>query len=142
MDILLVEDNPGDIYLIANTLNQSLVPHILHQVTNGEAAVAFLRREENYTRVPRPCLILLDLNLPKKNGFEVLEEIKRDEDLKSIPVIVLTTSKAEVDIIRSYRLHASSYVTKPFELEEFVRAVQLIEEFWFNLVQLPARIQR
>lgn len=138
LEILLVEDNPGDVFLITSTLGESSVPHSLHQVADGELAVTYLRQEGEYARAPRPHLILLDLNLPRKNGFEVLTEIKRDENLKEIPVVVLTSSRAEQDILNSYRLYASCYITKPFEINEFMEAVKSIESFWFKIVQLPS----
>ena len=138
LEILLVEDNPGDVFLITNTLSESPVRHSLHQVENGELAVNYLRREGEYARAPRPHLILLDLNLPRKNGFEVLTEIKRDENLKEIPVVILTSSRAEQDILNSYRLYASCYITKPFEFNDFMETVKSIESFWFKIAQLPS----
>lgn len=138
LEILLVEDNPGDVFLITSTLNESPVRHSLHQVADGELAVNYLRREGEYARAPRPHIILLDLNLPRKNGFEVLREIKRDENLKEIPVVVLTSSRAEEDILNSYRLYASCYITKPFEFNDFMETVKSIESFWFKIVQLPS----
>ena len=135
--ILLVEDNPGDIRLTAEVLEQSKVHNELSVAADGPGAIAFLRREGKYANAPRPDLILLDLNLPKKGGLEVLAEIKSDEDLKRIPVVILTSSKADEDIARSYELHANCYVTKPFGLEQFIAVVKSIEDFWFTMVKLP-----
>jgi chemotaxis family two-component system response regulator Rcp1 len=139
IDILLVEDNPGDADLAREVLENSKVHLTLHVVGDGEAAMAFLRRTGKYAGVPRPDLVLLDLNLPKKDGREVIAEVKSDEDLKRIPVVILTTSKAEEDILKSYNLHANCYVTKPIDLNEFVKVVAAIEEFWFTIVKLPPR---
>lgn len=137
--ILLVEDNPGDVRLTQEAFREGRVRNEMDVVTDGEAALAFLRRQEPYTTVERPDLILLDLNLPRKDGREVLAEVKGDPQLRRIPVIVLTTSAAEADILRSYDLHANSYVTKPIDLDEFLAAVRSIEEFWLALVKLPNR---
>ena len=135
--ILLVEDNPGDVDLSREALETSKVHNALHMVGDGEAAMAFLRRAGQYADAPRPDLVLLDLNLPKKNGREVLAEIKSDEDLKRIPVVILTGSKAEEDIVKSYGLHANCYITKPIDLNQFLKVVQAIESFWFSIVELP-----
>ena len=135
--ILLVEDNPGDIRLTVEALKESKVNNQLSVVQDGEAAVSFLKREGQYADSPRPDIILLDLNLPKKNGREVLQEIKADDSLKRIPVVVLTTSGAEQDVLRSYDLHANCYVTKPVDLEKFISVVKSIEDFWFTIVKLP-----
>ncbi len=135
--ILLVEDNPGDIRLTAEVLEQAKVHNKLSVAADGLEAIAFLRREGKYANAPRPDLILLDLNLPKKGGLEVLAEIKSDQDLKRIPVVILTSSKADEDIARSYELHANCYVTKPFGLEQFIAVVKSIEGFWSAIVKLP-----
>ncbi len=137
IEILLVEDNPGDVRLTQEALRDNKVRNRLSVAVDGEEAMAFLRREGKYARAPRPDLILLDLNLPRKDGREVLKEIKEDDALKRIPVVVLTTSKAEEDIIRSYNLHANCYITKPVDLDQFINIVRSIEEFWFCLVKLP-----
>jgi len=137
IEILLVEDNPGDVRLTREALKEAKVGNNLHVVEDGVAAMQFLRREGEYQDVPRPDLILLDLNLPKKDGREVLEEIKADNSLKLIPVVVLTTSHAEEDIVRSYNLHANCYVTKPVDLDQFMRIVKSIEDFWLTIVRLP-----
>jgi CheY-like chemotaxis protein len=137
IEILLVEDNPGDADLALEALASGKVRNTLHHVTDGLAAMAFLRCQGKYARVPRPDLILLDLNMPKKDGREVLAEIKSDADLKRIPVVILTTSKAEEDILKSYNLHANCFITKPIDLHQFIKVVQAIEEFWFTIVKLP-----
>jgi two-component system, chemotaxis family, response regulator Rcp1 len=139
IEILLVEDNPGDVELAREALETGKVRNTLHVVSDGEAAIAFLRRTGKYAGVPRPDLILLDLNLPRKDGREVLAEIKSDPDLKRIPVVVLTTSKAEEDILKSYNLHANCFVTKPIELNQFIKVVQAIEDFWLAIVKLPPK---
>jgi two-component system response regulator len=135
--ILLVEDNPGDVRLTKEALKEAKVRNQLFVVEDGVAAMEFLNREGEYTDVPRPDLILLDLNLPKKDGREVLEEIKQDSSLKRIPVVVLTTSHAEEDILRTYNLHANCYVTKPVDLDQFITIVKSIEDFWLTIVRLP-----
>ncbi|MGB5632749.1 MAG: response regulator [Waterburya sp.] len=140
IDILICEDNLGDVYIINNVLENSTSNYDLHHVTNGEAAMNYLQKTEDYRDVSRPDLILLDLNLPKKHGFEVLQEIKTHPDLKTIPVIVLTSSKSDQDILKSYELFGSCFVTKPFDFEEFSNAMQDIEKFWLNLVQLPPKL--
>jgi len=139
IEILLVEDNPGDVRLTQETFKDTKVRNSMHVVMDGIEAMAFLRREGKYAGVTRPDLILLDLNLPKKDGREVLAEIKADEDLRSIPVVVLTTSKAEQDIFRAYDQHANCYITKPVNLDQFINVVKCIEEFWFTIVKLPQR---
>ena len=139
VEILLVEDNPGDVRLTMEALKEGKLSNELHVVEDGIEALAFLRKEGKYTQAPHPDLILLDLNLPKKDGREVLAEIKEDPDLKRIPVVILTTSKAEEDILRTYDLHANCYVTKPVELEQFMTIVRYIEEFWLTIVKLPPR---
>jgi CheY-like chemotaxis protein len=137
IEILLVEDNPGDVRLTREALKEGKVYSNLHTVKDGIEAMDFLRRKGEYADVPRPDIILLDLNLPKKDGREVLEEIKTDENLKRIPVVVLTTSKAEEDVLRTYNLHANCYVTKPVDLEKFIVVVKSIDVFWLTVVTLP-----
>jgi two-component system, chemotaxis family, response regulator Rcp1 len=139
IDILLVEDNPGDVRLTMEALKEGKVHNRLSVATDGVEALAFLRQEGRHAGAPRPDVILLDLNLPKKDGREVLAEIKTDERLCRIPVVILTTSKAEEDILRSYELHANCYVTKPVDLEQFITVVKSIEDFWFSIVRLPSR---
>ena len=136
-DILLVEDNPGDVRLAIEALKESKLLNKLYQVEDGIKAMAFLRQEGEYSDVPRPDLVLLDLNLPRKNGREVLAEIKADETLKRIPVVILTVSRAEEDVLKSYNLHANCYISKPFDMEQFVKVVKSIENFWFSIVKLP-----
>jgi CheY-like chemotaxis protein len=135
--ILLVEDNPADVRLTKEALKDAKVLHELYVASDGVEAISFLTRQEGHESAPRPDLILLDLNLPRKDGRQVLEEIKQHPDLKTIPVVVLTTSQAEEDIIRSYDLHANCYVTKPVDLEQFSRIVRTIEDFWLTIVRLP-----
>ena len=137
IEILLVEDNPGDVRLTKEALKEGKVYSNLHTVKDGVEAMEYLRREGKYSSVLRPDIILLDLNLPRKDGREVLEEIKRDEKLKRIPVVVLTTSKAEEDVLRTYNLHANCYVTKPVDLEKFMVVVKTIDSFWLTVVTLP-----
>jgi len=136
-EILLIEDNLGDIRLIKEAFKEGKIVNRISVVEDGEAAMAFLRREGPYAGAARPDLILLDLNLPKKDGREVLAEIKADEDLKRIPVVILTTSQAEEDILRTYDLHANCYVTKPVDLEQFLTVVRSIEDYWLAIVKLP-----
>jgi len=137
VEILLVEDNPGDERLTREALKEGKVYSNLHWVKDGVEAMAFLRREGKYAGVPRPDIVLLDLNLPRKDGREVLQEVKTDEELKRIPVVVLTTSKAEEDVLRTYNLHANCYVTKPVDLEKFIVVVKSIDVFWLTIVTLP-----
>jgi two-component system, chemotaxis family, response regulator Rcp1 len=137
VEILLVEDNPGDERLTREALKEGKVYSNLHWVKDGVEAMSFLRREGKYADVPRPDIILLDLNLPKKDGREVLQDIKNDDALKRIPVVVLTTSKAEEDVLRTYNLHANCYVTKPVDLEKFIVVVKSIDVFWLTVVTLP-----
>ncbi|KQX49215.1 response regulator [Paenibacillus sp. Root444D2] len=139
VEILLVEDNPGDIRLIVEVLKEGKINNNLSVVEDGEEALAYLRREGSYQEAIMPDIILLDLNLPKINGTEVLAEIKKDPQLKYIPVIILTTSEAEQDILRAYDLHANCYITKPVNLEQFLTVVRSIENFWLTLVKLPRR---
>ena len=137
VEILLVEDNPGDERLTREALKEGKVYSNLHWVKDGVEAMEFLRRAGKYQDAPRPDIILLDLNLPKKDGREVLQDIKNDEQLKRIPVVVLTTSKAEEDVLRTYNLHANCYVTKPVDLEKFIVVVKSIDVFWLTVVTLP-----
>ena len=139
IEILLIEDNPGDVRLTKEVLMEGKVRNRLQVVADGVEAMAFLRRENNYAEAPRPDLILLDLNLPKKDGREVLQEIKADHQLRRIPVVVLTTSAADEDILRSYELRANCYITKPVDLNQFIRVVRTIETFWLTIVSLPKR---
>ena len=137
VEILLVEDNPGDVRLTKEALKEGKVYNNLHWARDGVEALEFLKREGKHTKAPRPDIILLDLNLPKKDGREVLAVIKGEPELKHIPVVVLTTSKAEEDVLRSYELHANCYVTKPVDLEKFIQVVQSIDRFWLTVVTLP-----
>ncbi len=139
VDILLVEDNPGDARLAVEALKEGNVSNRLHVVPDGVEAMAFLRREGKYSDAPRPHVVLLDLNLPRKDGRQVLAEVKTDELLKRIPVVVLTTSQAEQDITRSYDLHANCYITKPVDLGRFITVIRSIEDFWCTVVKLPPR---
>jgi CheY-like chemotaxis protein len=138
IEVLMVEDNQDDIDLTQEVLKETKVHINLSNARDGVEALAFLRRGEGYENAPRPDLILLDLNMPRKDGREVLEEIKKDDDLKEIPVVILTTSDLDEDIKRSYALHANCYVTKPVDLDQFIRVVQVIEDFWFTIVKLPS----
>jgi len=137
IELLLVEDSPGDVDLIKKALQRGKIANSLTVAKDGVEALAVLRRVGQHAQSPRPELVLLDLNLPKKDGREVLAEIKQDPQLRSIPVIVLTSSQAEEDILKSYDLHASGFITKPVDLDEFVRVVRAIDEFWFHVVRLP-----
>src|SRR6202140_1185215 len=136
-EVLLVEDSPGDVRLTREAFKEAKVHINLHVVSDGAEAMAFLGRQGEYAHMPRPDLILLDLNLPKKDGREVLAEIKESPALKTIPVVILTTSASEADILRSYRLHANCYLTKPVGLEGFLEVVQSIDHFWLSVVKLP-----
>lgn len=138
IEILLVEDNPGDVRLTLEAFKDCKVSNNLNTVGDGEAAMAFLRREGSYANVPCPDLILLDLNLPKKDGREVLKEIKADKILRRIPVVILTTSQAEEDIIKAYGLNANCYICKPIDLDQFTKIIRSIEEFWLTIVKLPS----
>ena len=140
IEILLVEDNPGDARLTREALSQSKVSNNLHHARDGEEAMRFLRREGQFANAPTPDLVLLDLNLPRRDGREVLEDVKRDPLLKHIPIVILTSSEAEEDILRSYRLHANCFITKPVDLEQLTKVVQAIEQFWFTLVKLPPEV--
>ena len=136
-EILLVEDSPGDVRLTREALKESKVRNQLSVAEDGVEAMAFLRREGKYSGAVRPDLILLDLNLPRKDGREVLAEIKADETLKRIPVVILTTSDAEQDVLKGYDLHANCYITKPVDFERFISVVKSIDDFWFSIVKLP-----
>ena len=140
ISILLVEDNPGDVRLTIEALKEGKVSNRLSVVSNGFEALEYLRHVGRYAGVPRPDLILLDLNLPKKNGREVLAEIKSDPALRRIPVVVLTTSEAEQDILKSYELNANCYISKPVDLDQFLRVVKSINDFWLTVVRLPPDI--
>lgn len=137
IDILLVEDNPGDVRLAQEALKDSKVRNKLSVVEDGVEAMAFLRQEGKYASAPHPDLILLDLNLPRKSGREVLSEVKNDDDLKHIPVVVLTVSRAEEDVMKCYNQHANCYITKPLDFNQFMKVTQTIEEFWLTIVRLP-----
>jgi len=137
IEILLVDDDAADIKLTRRELERNRVLNRVHVARDGVEAMKFLRHEGEYARVPRPDLILLDLNMPRKNGRQVLEEIKRDDDLKQIPVIVLTTSDAPEDVVGSYQRHANSYITKPVEIEQFRKAILMLNDYWISVVKLP-----
>ena len=137
VEILLVEDNPADVRLTQEALKEGKVYNNLHWAKDGVEALEFLHRQGRYADAPRPDIILLDLNLPKKDGREVLQDIKKDDKLKRIPVVILTTSKAEEDVLKSYNLHANCYVTKPVDLEQFIVVVKSIDMFWLTVVTLP-----
>ncbi|GGV24200.1 two-component system response regulator [Streptomyces longisporoflavus] len=139
VDVLLVEDDPGDELMTREAFEDNKIRNNLHVVRDGEEALDFLYRRGEYEGVPRPDLILLDLNLPKYDGRQVLEKVKSDPDLQDIPVVVLTTSAAEEDILRSYKLHANAYVTKPVDLDQFIAAVRQIDDFFVQVVRLPRR---
>jgi len=139
IEILLVEDNPGDVRLTTEALAEAKVRNRLAVAGDGVEALRYLRREAPFEDAPRPDIILLDLNMPRMDGREVLEEIKADPTLAAIPVVILTTSAAEEDILRSYQLHASCYITKPVDLEQFLKVVRSVEDFWLTIVRLPPR---
>jgi len=139
IDILLVEDEEGDIRLTKEAFKESKLRNNLYVVKDGEEAIKFLKKEDNYKDSPRPDIMLLDLNLPKKDGREVLKDVKSDDALKSIPVVVLTTSKAEEDIVKSYNLHANCYIQKPVDMEKFINVVKYVEGFWVEIVKLPPK---
>jgi CheY-like chemotaxis protein len=141
INVLLVEDDPGDVLMTREAFEENL-HNRLDVVTDGAAALDYLRRAQPYADAPRPDLILLDLNLPRRDGREVLQEIKADPDLRHIPVIVLTTSKAQEDVLRSYQLHANAYVTKPVDFDGFIEAVKQIDHFFVSVVQLPPDVRR
>ncbi|MEJ2628372.1 MAG: response regulator [bacterium] len=137
VDILLVEDNPGDVDLTRDALEESKMKNKLFVVGDGEEALEFLYKKGKYADASRPDLIILDLNLPKKDGREVLADIKADDNLKRIPIVILTTSKAEEDVLKTYNLHANCYITKPLDFEQFLQVVKSIETFWMSIVVLP-----
>ena len=141
IEILLIEDSPTDAELCIEALRQAKVANRLHHVEDGVEAMQFLRREGQYAQAPRPDLIMLDLNLPRKDGREVLAELKQDANLKTIPVVVLTTSRAEQDVLRSYELHANCYITKPVDFQQFLAVIESIEQFWLTVVALPSKTQ-
>ncbi len=141
IEILLVEDNPGDARLAVEALKESKMRNNLYHAKDGVEALDFLHQREGYGGMPRPDLVLLDLNLPKKDGREVLEEMKSDAELRLIPVVILTTSAAERDLIKTYGLHANAYIVKPLDLDQFVEVVQAIETFWFTVVKLPQLVE-
>lgn len=138
-EILLVEDNPADVLLTQEAFSEGKIRHRLWCVPDGEEAIQFLRRRGSYSDAPRPDVVLLDLNLPKKDGREILAEIKEDPTLREIPVIILTTSQAEQDVFKAYKLHANCYLTKPIDVDEFIDKIRSIEEFWLSIVRLPAK---
>lgn len=137
VDVLLVEDDQGDVLMTKEAFEHHKIRNMLHVVTDGEQALQFLRREGEYAEMPRPGLILLDLNLPRRDGREVLGEIKADPELRTIPVVVLTTSEAEEDILRSYSLHANAYVSKPVDFDRFIEVIRQIDDFFVTVVKLP-----
>jgi len=137
VEILLVEDNPGDVRLVQEALKEGKMLNTMDIVPDGVEAMAFLRKKGKYSKATRPDLILLDLNLPKKDGREVLAEIKSDDDLKRIPVVILTISSDEEDILKTYNLHANCYITKPVDLKQFIKVVRSVEDFWLTIVKLP-----
>jgi len=140
IDILIVEDNEGDARLIREVLNNNKIFISLYMARDGVEAMNFLRNNGKYKTSPKPDLIILDLNLPRKDGREVLAEIKNDEELKHIPIVIMTISQAEEDILKSYNLHANCYITKPIDLNQFIKVVKSIEEFWFSIVKLPPKM--
>src|ERR1700686_1845440 len=142
LQVLLVEDSPGDVRLTREVFREANMSINLHVASDGVEAIAFLRHEGAHVHAPRPDLILLDLNLPKMDGREVLAHIKEDDDLKTIPTVVLTTSQAEADIVKSYQLHANCYLTKPVQLEAFESMVKSINDFWLTMVKLPQKSNR
>jgi CheY-like chemotaxis protein len=137
IEILLVEDNPGDVRLTREALDEGRVMNNLHVASDGVQALEYLRREGKFATAPTPDLIFLDLNLPRMDGRELLAIVKADPNLRRIPVVILTTSKAEEDILRTYDLHANCYITKPVDLDQFITAIKSVEEFWFTIVKLP-----
>jgi len=137
IEILFVEDNPGDVRLVVDIFKESKMPNHLTVAEDGEKALDILHRRGQYAQSAQPDLILLDLNLPKKDGRQVLSEIKNIHGLKHIPVVVLTTSQSEEDVLKSYELHANCFITKPYELERFISVIRMIEDFWFSVVRLP-----
>lgn len=140
VEFLLAEDNPGDVRLTKEALRESKISNNLNVVPDGVEAMAFLRREGKYADAPRPDIILLDLNLPKKDGREVLAEVKADPNLRLIPVVIITSSEAEQDVLKTYELYVNCYVTKPVDLEQFIKVIQSIETFWLTIVTLPSSV--
>ena len=139
IEILLVEDNPGDVRLTQEALSENKISNKLHVAVDGVEAMKFLRKMNGYKDAPRPDLILLDLNMPKKDGREVLAEVKADEKLRSIPVVILTTSDADDDVAKAYHMYANCYIRKPIDLNRFIEVIKIIENFWLTIVQLPPR---
>ncbi|MEN6554114.1 MAG: response regulator [Methanobacterium sp.] len=139
IEILLVEDNEGDVGLVEEVFQEAKIMNNLNIAEDGEEAMLFLHKKGKFSNVSSPDIILLDLNLPGKDGREVLKEIKEDNELKRIPVVILTTSKAEEDILKSYNLHANSYITKPVDFDQFIRVIKSIENFWLDIVKLPSK---
>jgi CheY-like chemotaxis protein len=139
VDILLVEDNPGDVRLAKEALKECKIDNTVYVVQDGIEALAFLRKEGQHEKAPRPDLILLDLNLPRKSGREVLAEVKADPDLRRIPIVVMTVSRDEEDVLKAYNLHANCYITKPIDFGQFIQITKSIEDFWFRIVKLPPR---
>ena len=137
-ELLLVEDNPGDVYLTREAFREGRIPLRLNVVSDGEEGMRYLRREAPFQNAVRPDLVLLDLNLPKKDGRELLAELKADPDLRQIPVIILTTSESSQDVRRAYKLHANCYLTKPFEADTFIKKIRSIEDFWLTVARLPS----
>lgn len=140
MDVLLVEDDPGDVLMTREAFEHHKIRNSLHVVGDGEQAMLFLRKQGAYAQVPTPGLILLDLNLPRRNGLEVLAELKADQDLLSIPVVILTTSQAQEDVLRSYSLHANAYISKPVDFDKFTGVIRQIDDFFLTLVKLPSAL--
>jgi Response regulator containing a CheY-like receiver domain and an HTH DNA-binding domain len=139
IEILLVEDSRGDIGLIEEVFEEAKIRNNLHIAEDGEEAILFLNKQGQFLEAPRPDIILLDLNLPKKDGREVLQEVKEDDNLRNIPIVVLTTSKAEEDILKSYNLHANAYIAKPVDFDQFIKVIKSIEDFWLQVVKLPPK---
>lgn len=137
IEILLIEDNEGDVFLTKKAFESAKIANNIHVARDGETGLDMLRQENGHSGIPRPDIVLLDINLPKKDGRQVLEEIKDDPDLRFIPVVILTSSEAEQDVLKSYELHANSYILKPINLEKFYNVVKAIENFWFSVVVLP-----
>ena len=139
VDILLVEDNPGDVRLAKEALKECKIDNTVYVAQDGIEAMAFLHKEGQHAKAPRPDLILLDLNLPRKSGREVLEEVKADPELRRIPIVVMTVSRDEEDVLKAYNLHANCYITKPIDFGQFIRITRSIEDFWFRIVKLPPK---